>query len=62
MDMLDRLKIEQLSGDPKECEYRMVCREFFELDVPLKCPIRERVKDYFRDMQWKENDLNSGLI
>lgn len=62
MDGLDKLNIEKLINDPKECEYRVLLREFFQYDVPLKCPYKAMLEAFYKKLVAKERDKDSGLI
>ena len=62
MDGLDKMNIEKLLSDPSECEHRVMLREFFEYDIPLKCPYKSMLKAFYNNLLKKERDKDSGLI
>ena len=62
MDGVDKMNIEKLLSNPSECEYRVMLREFFEYDVPLKCPYKSMLKAFYNNLLKKERDKDSGLI
>ena len=62
MDGLDKMKIEKMLSDPSECDYRVILREFFEYDVPLKCPYKSMLKAFYNDLLTKERNCDCGLL
>ena len=62
MDGLDKMKIEKLLSDPGECDYRVLLKEFFEYDVPLKCPYKTMLRAFYNGMISKERNCDCGLI
>lgn len=61
MDNLDKLNIEKLLNDPNECGYRIMLREFFEYDIPLKCQHKEMLKAFYENLKERQNQKESGL-
>jgi len=62
MDGLDKMNIEKMLSDPHECEYRVMLHEFFEYDVPLKCPYKSMLKAFYNKLLTKERDCDCGLL
>ena len=62
MDGLDKMNIEKMLADPSECDYRVMLREFFSYDVPLKCPYKTMLKAFYNKMLTKEREKDSGLL
>jgi len=62
MNGLDKQNIEKILSDPTECPYRIMLKEFFEYDIPIQCQYRKMLRKFFEKSDYKEQDLDSGLI
>jgi len=62
MDKLDKFNIEKLLNNPEECGYRVMIREFFQYNVPLKCPYKSMLKAFYDNLINNEKDKESALL
>ena len=61
MDMYEKFDIEKLINNPNECDYRVLLREFFEYQIPLKCPYKAMLKAFYDDRKERELKKDQGF-
>ena len=54
---LDKLRLERLINEPEECDYRVILREVFNYDVPIRCPYKSMIKAFYEDLKKHEKAI-----